>query len=73
VLVETLTAVLLQLRVEAGSIIPSNRTAASRLPLGTHGGASKGRIVYDGASETLRADPDKLAQIIGIAEAAGGR
>jgi hypothetical protein len=34
---------------------------------------SKGRIVYDGRSETLRADPDRLAQIIGIAEADTGR
>ena len=30
---------------------------------------SKGRIVYDGASALLRDDPEKLAQIVGIAEA----
>jgi branched-chain amino acid transport system ATP-binding protein len=30
---------------------------------------SKGRIVYDGASGALRADPEKLAQLVGLAEA----
>jgi branched-chain amino acid transport system ATP-binding protein len=28
----------------------------------------KGRIVYDGESEPLRADPDRLAKLIGIVE-----
>jgi branched-chain amino acid transport system ATP-binding protein len=28
----------------------------------------KGRIVYDGASEPLRDDPDRLAKLIGIVE-----
>jgi hypothetical protein len=28
----------------------------------------KGRIVYDGASEPLRTDPDRLAKLIGIVE-----
>jgi len=30
---------------------------------------SKGRIVYDGASAALRDDPEKLAQLVGLAEA----
>jgi hypothetical protein len=30
---------------------------------------SKGRIVYNGASAALRADPEKLAQLVGLAEA----
>jgi len=29
---------------------------------------SKGRIVYDGASATLRDDAEKLAQLVGLAE-----
>jgi branched-chain amino acid transport system ATP-binding protein len=29
----------------------------------------RGRIVYDGLSETLRNDPDKLEQFIGVARA----
>jgi branched-chain amino acid transport system ATP-binding protein len=29
----------------------------------------RGRIVYDGLSETLRNDPDKLEQLIGVAKA----
>ena len=28
----------------------------------------KGRIVYDGESEPLRSDPDRLAKLIGIVE-----
>ena len=31
----------------------------------------KGRIVYDGASAALRDDPEKLAVLVGITEAAG--
>jgi branched-chain amino acid transport system ATP-binding protein len=30
---------------------------------------SKGRIVYDGASAALRDDPEKLARLVGLAEA----
>jgi ABC-type branched-subunit amino acid transport system ATPase component len=29
----------------------------------------RGRIVYDGSSETLRNDPDKLEQFIGVMKA----
>ena len=29
---------------------------------------SKGRIVYDGDSATLRADPERLAQLVGVTE-----
>ena len=28
----------------------------------------KGRIVYDGASATLRDDPERLAQLVGVTE-----
>jgi hypothetical protein len=28
----------------------------------------KGRIVYDGASATLKDDPERLAQLIGVSE-----
>jgi branched-chain amino acid transport system ATP-binding protein len=75
VLVETLTAVLLQLRAETGlSIILVEQNSRVAFAFSERTVVlSKGRIVYDGASETLRADPDKLAQIIGIAEADAGR
>ena len=33
----------------------------------------KGRIVYDGASAALRDDPEKLAQLVGLAEVAPAR
>jgi ABC-type branched-subunit amino acid transport system ATPase component len=29
---------------------------------------ARGRVVYDGASAALRADPDRLARLIGAAE-----
>jgi ABC-type branched-subunit amino acid transport system ATPase component len=32
---------------------------------------AKGRIVYDGPSAALSADPDRLAELIGVAGAAG--
>ena len=70
VLVETLTAVLAQLRVDSAlSIIlveQNSRVALTFSPRALI--LDKGRVVYDGASEPLRADPDRLAKLIGIVE-----
>ena len=70
VLVETLTAVLLKLRDSGLSIVLVEQN--SRVALGFSERAvimDKGRIVYDGASAALRDDPEKLAKLVGIAEA----
>jgi branched-chain amino acid transport system ATP-binding protein len=71
VIVETLTAVLLQLRAESALTIvlveQNSRVAlafSERVVV-----ISKGRIVYDGPSATLRDDPEKLAQLVGVTEA----
>jgi len=70
VIVEALTAVLLRLRAEGGlSIIlveQNSRVAFEFSPRTII--IDKGRIVYDGESEALRADPERLAQLIGVAE-----
>ena len=70
VLVETLTAVLAKLRAESAlSIIlveQNSRVALSFSPRTVI--LDKGRIVYDGESEPLRADADRLAKLIGIVE-----
>ncbi len=70
VLVEALSAVLARLRGDnALSIIlveQNSRVALNFSPRTVI--LDKGRIVYDGASEPLRADPDRLAQLIGIVE-----
>jgi branched-chain amino acid transport system ATP-binding protein len=70
VLVETLTAVLAELRVDnALSIILVEQNSRVALTFSTRTVIlDKGRIVYDGASEPLRADPDRLAKLIGIVE-----
>jgi branched-chain amino acid transport system ATP-binding protein len=71
VLVETLTAVLLQLRDSGLSIVLVEQN--SRVALGFSERAvvmDKGGIVYDGASATLRDNPEKLAQLVGIVEGA---
>ncbi len=64
VLVETLTAVLARLRAESAlSIIlveQNSRVALTFSPRTVI--LDKGRIVYDGESEPLRADPERLAQ-----------
>jgi branched-chain amino acid transport system ATP-binding protein len=75
VLVETLTAALLRLRAEGAlSIILVEQNSRVALAFSERTVVmSKGRIVYDGRSETLRADPERLAQIIGIAEAGPAR
>ena len=71
VLVETLNAVLMKLRDSGLSIVLVEQN--SRVALGFSERAvvmDKGRIVYDGASATLRDDPEKLARLVGIVEAA---
>jgi branched-chain amino acid transport system ATP-binding protein len=70
VLVETLTAVLAKLRVDnALSIILVEQNSRVALTFSTRTVIlDKGRIVYDGASEPLRTDPDRLAKLIGIVE-----
>jgi branched-chain amino acid transport system ATP-binding protein len=75
VIVEALTGVLIKLRSESAmSIILVEQNSRVALAFAERTVVmSKGRIVYDGRSETLRADPDRLAQIIGIAEADTGR
>ena len=68
VIVETLTAALGRLRRESGLtilLVEQN----SRVALGFCERTivlDKGRIVYDGASAPLRADPDRLAGLIGV-------
>jgi branched-chain amino acid transport system ATP-binding protein len=70
ILVETLTAVLAKLQTQSGlSIIlveQNSRVALTFSPRTVI--LDKGRIVYDGESEPLRADPDQLAKLIGILE-----
>ena len=71
VIVEALTTVLLQLRDSGLSIVLVEQN--SRVALGFADRTvimDKGRIVYDGASMPLRDDPEKLARLVGIAEAA---
>jgi len=70
VLVETLTAVLAQLRAESAlSIIlveQNSRVALNFSPRTVI--LDKGHVVYDGESEPLRNDPERLAKLIGIVE-----
>ena len=70
VLVDTLIEVLGKLRAEAElSIIlieQNSRVAFAFSPRTVI--LDKGRIVYDGESEPLRADPERLAKLIGIVE-----
>lgn len=70
ILVESLTAVLTKLRSESGlSIIlveQNSRVALSFSPRTVI--LDKGRIVYDGLSEALQKDADRLAKLIGIVE-----
>ncbi len=70
VLVETLIAVLGRLRAESAlSIIlveQNSRVALAFSPRTVI--LDKGRIVYDGASEPLSADPERLVKLIGIVE-----
>jgi branched-chain amino acid transport system ATP-binding protein len=70
VLVDSLTAVLKQLRMDSGlSIIlveQNSRVALSFSPRTVI--LDKGHVVYDGQSEPLRNDTDRLAKLIGIVE-----
>jgi branched-chain amino acid transport system ATP-binding protein len=70
VIVETLIAVLARLRGESAlSIVlveQNSRVALSFSPRTVI--LDKGRIVYDGQSAPLSADPDRLAKLIGIVE-----
>ncbi|HTV29150.1 MAG TPA: ATP-binding cassette domain-containing protein, partial [Xanthobacteraceae bacterium] len=70
VLVETLIEVLAKLRAESAlSIIlveQNSRVALNFSPRTII--LDKGRIVYDGESDSLRGDPDRLAKLIGIVE-----
>ena len=70
VLVENLTAVLARLRAESGlSIILVEQNSRVALTFSARTVIlDKGRIVYDGQSEPLRADPERLAKLIGIVE-----
>ncbi len=70
VLVETLTMVLLRLRTESAlSIILVEQNSRVALDFSERTVVmSKGRIVYDDDSATLRADPERLAQLVGITE-----
>ncbi|MGA7788903.1 MAG: ABC transporter ATP-binding protein [Xanthobacteraceae bacterium] len=70
VLVETLTEALARLRADSAlSMIlveQNSRVALTFSPRTVI--LDKGRIVYDGESEPLRADPERLAKLIGIVE-----
>jgi len=70
ILAEALTAVLAKLQTQSGlSIIlveQNSRVALTFSPRTVI--LDKGRIVYDGESEALRIDPDRLAKLIGILE-----
>jgi branched-chain amino acid transport system ATP-binding protein len=71
VIVEALTGVLIKLRSESAmSIILVEQNSRVALAFAERTVImSKGRIVYDGASAALRNDAEKLAQLVGLAEA----
>jgi branched-chain amino acid transport system ATP-binding protein len=70
VVVQTLTAVLLRLRAEGAlSIVLVEQNSRVALAFSARTVVmDKGRIVYDGDSAALRADPERLAQLIGVAQ-----
>lgn len=70
VLVETLTAVLLRLRTESAlSIVLVEQNSRVALEFSERTVVmSKGQIVYDGDSTTLRDDPERLTRLVGVAE-----
>jgi len=70
VIVEALTAVLLRLRGESAlSIVLVEQNSHVALAFSTRTVVmDKGRIVYDGESAALSADPERLAQLIGVAQ-----
>jgi branched-chain amino acid transport system ATP-binding protein len=75
VIVEALTAVLLRLRSErALSIILVEQNSRVALAFSERTLVmNKGRIVYDGPSAALRENPDKLTELVGVAETAPQR
>jgi branched-chain amino acid transport system ATP-binding protein len=70
VIVEALTDVLLRLRDErALSIVLVEQNSRVALAFSARTVVmAKGRIVYDGAAAALSADPERLAQLVGVAE-----
>jgi branched-chain amino acid transport system ATP-binding protein len=70
VIVEALTAVLLRLRQEGGlSIVLVEQNSRVALAFSARAVVlDKGRMVYDGDTATLREDPERLAQLVGVAE-----
>jgi branched-chain amino acid transport system ATP-binding protein len=70
VIVEALTAVLVRLRGESGlSIVLVEQNSRVAFEFSDRSVVmDKGRIVYDGSSATLRDDPERLAQLIGVSE-----
>jgi branched-chain amino acid transport system ATP-binding protein len=70
VLVETLSGVLARLRTDSAlSIILVEQNARVALTFSPRTIIlDKGRMVYDGESQPLRADPEHLAKLIGIVE-----
>jgi branched-chain amino acid transport system ATP-binding protein len=70
VIVEALTAVLVKLRGESSlSIILVEQNSRVAFEFSDRSVVmDKGRIVYDGASATLKDDPERLAQLIGVSE-----
>ena len=70
VIVEALAAVLSRLRQAGGlSIVLVEQNSRVALEFSPRTIVmDKGRIVYDGESAPLRADPDRLAKLIGVAE-----
>jgi len=71
VIVEALTGVLIKLRSESAmSIILSRQNSRVALAFAERTVVmSKGRIVYDRRLATLRNECEKLAQLVGLAEA----
>jgi branched-chain amino acid transport system ATP-binding protein len=70
VIVEALTAVLLRLREQrtlSTVLVEQNSRVALAFSARTVV-MDKGRIVYDGESSALRADPERLARLIGVAD-----
>jgi branched-chain amino acid transport system ATP-binding protein len=70
VIVEALSAVLARLRKEGTlSIVLVEQNSRVALAFSSRVAVmDKGHIVYDGPSATLRDDPDRLGQLIGVAE-----
>jgi branched-chain amino acid transport system ATP-binding protein len=70
VIVEALIAVLARVRAESAlSMILVEQNSRVALAFSARTVIlDKGRIVYDGEAEPLRADPDRLAKLIGIVE-----